>query len=77
MSSITNSPGGSDLTSQQKTRPLPGSNKSPCQCESTEGDRVTGIPDNVLRPVRKEISVADCTPDFVDRNKGYNVVKPA
>lgn len=76
MSSYTNSPGSSDPRAGQKSRPLPGSNQSPCAVQPTADDRITGIPDNVLRPVRKEVDVNSITPNFVARDKGYNVVNP-
>jgi len=56
---------------------LPKSNHSPCECQTTSGDRINGIPDRVLRPARKEINVASIGSKMKVDNNGYKVVKPA
>ena len=53
---------------------LPKSNHSPCECQTTSGDRINGIPDRVLRPARKEINVASIGSKMKIDNKGYKVV---
>ena len=53
---------------------LPRSNHSPCECQTTSGDRINGIPDRVLRPARKEINVASIGSKMKIDNKGYKVV---
>ena len=58
------------------SRKLPGSNYGPCQCEPTSGDRVQGIPDNVLRPARKEVDVKDIGAQMKYKDKGYAIVEP-
>ena len=54
---------------------LPKSNYSPCECQSTSGDRINGIPDRVLRPARKEIEVTSIGSKMKIDNKGYKVVQ--
>lgn len=56
------------------SRKLPGSNHGPCCCTPTKGDRIEGIPDYVLRPARKEVSVADIGPKKMISQKGYEVI---
>jgi hypothetical protein len=56
---------------------LPKSNYSPCECQSTSGDRINGIPDKVLRPARKEINVTSIGSNMKVDSKGYKVVKPS
>lgn len=58
------------------SRALPGSNRGPCQCEPTKNDRVEGIPDKVLRPVRKEVDVQSIGAQMKYKDKGYAVVEP-
>ena len=58
------------------SRKLPGSNYGPCQCEPTSEDRIGGIPDNVLRPARKEVDVKDIGAQMKYNNKGYATVAP-
>lgn len=53
---------------------LPKSNHSPCECQTTSGDRINGIPDRVLRPARKEINVASIGSKMKIDNKGYKIV---
>ena len=53
------------------SRPLPASNQSPCQCTPPKGDRIGGLPDKVLRPVRKEVDVSSIKPSMSYSNKGY------
>lgn len=57
-----------------KTSSLPASNKGPCCCVSQSEDRVTGIPDYVQRPVRKEVDVSAIGPKKAISQKGYEVV---
>lgn len=54
---------------------LPKSNYSPCECQTTSGDRINGIPDRVLRPARKEIDVTSIGSKMKIDNKGYKVVQ--
>jgi len=54
---------------------LPSSNHSPCECNSTSGDRIQGIPDKVQRPARKEINVTSIGSNMKVDSKGYKVVK--
>lgn len=54
---------------------LPKSNHSPCECQTTSGDRINGIPDRVLRPARKEIEVTSIGSKMKIDNKGYKVVQ--
>lgn len=54
---------------------LPKSNYSPCECQTTSGDRINGIPDRVLRPARKEINVTSIGSKMKIDNKGYKIVK--
>jgi len=54
---------------------LPRSNHSPCECQSTSGDRINGIPDKIQRPARKEIDVASIGSKMKIDNKGYKIVK--
>ena len=56
---------------------LPRSNYNPCECQSTSGDRINGIPDKVLRPARKEINVTSIGSNMKVDSKGYKVVKPS
>ena len=58
------------------SRKLPGSNYGPCQCEPTSGDRISGIPDNVLRPARKEVDVNKIGAQMKYNDKGYDTVAP-
>ena len=54
---------------------LPKSNYSPCECQTTSGDRIKGIPDKVQRPARKEINVASIGSKMKVDNNGYKVVQ--
>jgi hypothetical protein len=54
---------------------LPRSNHSPCECQTTSGDRIDGIPDKVQRPARKEIDVTSIGSKMKIDNKGYKIVK--
>jgi hypothetical protein len=54
---------------------LPRSNHSPCECQSTSGDRINGIPDKIQRPARKEIDVTSIGSKMKIDNKGYKIVK--
>ena len=54
---------------------LPRSNHSPCECQTTSGDRINGIPDKVQRPARKEIDVTSIGSKMKIDNKGYKIVK--
>lgn len=56
------------------SRKLPASNNSPCACTSPKDDRITGIPDYVLRPARKEVDVSQIGPGKTISQKGYEVV---
>ena len=58
------------------SRKLPGSNYGPCQCEPTKDDRISGIPDKVLRPARKEVDVKSIGNQMKYNDKGYAVVEP-
>lgn len=53
------------------SRPLPMSNQSPCQCTPQKVDKIGGIKDVVLRPVRKEVDVCAIKPGMSYSNKGY------
>ena len=61
---------------ENPSRKLPGSNYGPCQCEPTSGDRISGIPDNVLRPARKEVDVSEIGAQMKYKDKGYATVEP-
>jgi hypothetical protein len=56
------------------SRKLPGSNHGPCCCTPTKNDRITGIPDYVLRPARMEVDLSKIGPGKKVSQKGYEVV---
>jgi hypothetical protein len=62
---------------QDPNRKLPGSNHGPCCCTPTKGDRITGIPDYVLRPARLEVDVSQIGAHKSINQKGYSVVAPS
>ena len=59
---------------QDSARKLPGSNHGPCCCTPSKNDRITGIPDYVLRPARMEVDVSAIGPGKKVNQKGYEVV---
>jgi len=54
---------------------LPASNMSPCACGAESGSKITGIPDKLQRPVRKEISIRSIDPGKKAINAGYKIVR--
>ena len=61
---------------QDSARKLPGSNHAPCCCTPSKNDRITGIPDYVLRPARMEVDVSAIGPSKNINQKGYAVITP-
>jgi len=62
--------------SQDSNRKLPGSNHGPCCCTPSKGDRITGMPDYVLRPARMEVDLSNIGPGKTISQKGYAVISP-
>lgn len=61
---------------QDAARKLPGSNHGPCCCTPSKNDRITGIPDYVLRPARMEVDVSQIGNGKTINQKGYAVISP-
>ena len=49
---------------------------SACSFTSPRGDRISGIPDKVLRPARKEVNVKNIGAQMKYKDKGYATVEP-
>ena len=56
------------------SRKLPGSNMGPCNCTPPKDDKITGIPDYVLRPARMEVDVSQIGPGKKISQNGYETV---